>query len=177
MARIETLDNKSASPEAREVFAEIEAAFGMVPNLFRTAAHFPPLLKSNWDKVMAVMMQGELTRKTKETIAVHVSKDNSCGYCVAAHVNMLIAIGFGPEEVERVENDLENADFTEKELALIAFARRANSDPVRLSDAEFAMVKDAGATDAEIVEALGVMEVFTGFNKFLDSLSVVSDFA
>ncbi|PJB30954.1 MAG: peroxidase, partial [Deltaproteobacteria bacterium CG_4_9_14_3_um_filter_65_9] len=30
--------------------------------------------------------------------------------------------------------------------------------------------------DAEIVEALGVMELFTAFNKFLDSLEVALDF-
>jgi len=33
-------------------------------------------------------------------------------------------------------------------------------------------VSQAGATDAEIIEALGVMEVFTAFNKFLDVLDV-----
>jgi len=37
-------------------------------------------------------------------------------------------------------------------------------------------LRDAGATDGEIVEALGVMEVFTSFNKFLDSLQVDIDF-
>jgi hypothetical protein len=37
-------------------------------------------------------------------------------------------------------------------------------------------LKGFGATDAEIVEALGVMELFAGFNKFLDSLHVDIDF-
>jgi alkylhydroperoxidase family enzyme len=38
------------------------------------------------------------------------------------------------------------------------------------------MLRQVGASDAEIVEALGVMEVFTSFNKFLDSLQVDIDF-
>jgi uncharacterized peroxidase-related enzyme len=148
----------------------------MVPNLFKTSAHFPPLLKANWEKVKAVMMQGELTRKTKETIAVLVSKDNSCGYCVASHVGALRSIGVTQDEVERIEKDVETAGFTKKELALIAFARKANSDPTGVTDADFDTVRDAGATDADTVEALGVMEVFTAFNKFLDSLAVDMDF-
>lgn len=43
-------------------------------------------------------------------------------------------------------------------------------------DEEFAAVRRSGATDAEIIEALGVMELFTSFNKFLDSLQVEIDF-
>jgi hypothetical protein len=39
-------------------------------------------------------------------------------------------------------------------------------------DAQFEVLREAGAEDAEIVEALGVMEVFTSFNKFLDTLQV-----
>ncbi|MEE8574446.1 MAG: peroxidase-related enzyme [Thermodesulfobacteriota bacterium] len=176
MPRIKPIETEDASEEVQEVFVDIEAAFGMVPNLFKTAAHFPPLLRANWNKVKAVMFEGVLSRKTKEAIAVVVSKDNSCGYCVAAHVGMLEAIGIEPDEVARIENDVERADFTEKELALIVFARKANSDPNRVSDEEFELVRAAGGTNAEIVEALGVMEVFTAFNKFLDSLAVELDF-
>ena len=176
MPRIMPLDSDNATGEVREVFAEIEAAFGMVPNLFRTAAHFPPLLKANWAKVKAVMMEGELTRKTKEAIAMLVSSDNSCGYCVAAHGAALRSIGVDEDELRRIEEDVESADFTGKELSLIAFARRANSDPLKVSDADFDSLREAGATEGEIVEALGVMEIFTAFNKFLDSLAVEIDF-
>ena len=37
-------------------------------------------------------------------------------------------------------------------------------------------MRSAGASNAEIIEALGVMELFTSFNKFLDSLQVDIDF-
>jgi len=47
---------------------------------------------------------------------------------------------------------------------------------VVLDEEEFQALKGLGATDAEIVEALGVMELFAGFNKFLDSLHVDIDF-
>ncbi|MFH1924405.1 MAG: hypothetical protein ABIP48_31520 [Planctomycetota bacterium] len=68
------------------------------------------------------------------------------------------------------------ADFDAKEKALIRFAREANRNPLAIADAEFQALRQADARDAEIVEALGVMEVFTSFNKFLDSLQVDIDF-
>jgi uncharacterized peroxidase-related enzyme len=148
----------------------------MIPNLFKTYAHHPPLLKANWEKVKAVMMQGVLSSKVKQTIAVLVSKDNSCIYCVAAHTAALKSIGTKDDEIRRIEQDVSRADFNPKEKALIALARKANLEPLRISDAEFDSLRQAGASDPEIVEALGVMEVFTAFNKFLDALQVEIDF-
>lgn len=80
MARILAREKEETSMDVQEVFAEIEGAFGMVPNLFKTYSHFPPLLKANWNKVKAVMMQGGLSRKQRKllpfwfqrTIAAHI---------------------------------------------------------------------------------------------------------
>ncbi len=168
-----------ATPQDQRVsaiFQEIEGAFGRVPALFKTYAHHPPLLQANWNKVKAVMMEGSLSRKLKETIAVLVSRDNSCSYCVASHRGALRAIGVTEEELATIEEDPDKADFSGKEKALINFARKANLEPLGIPDEEFATLRDTGATDAEIVEALGVMELFTAFNKFLDSLEVDIDF-
>lgn len=176
MARITTIEIGTAETEVTKIFAEIEGAFGMVPNLFKTYAHHLPLLKANWNKVQAVMGEGSLSQKTKQAIAVLVSGDNGCAYCVAAHTGALRAIGVTDDEIKAIEEDLTLANFSAKERALISFARKANIAPLMLSDEEFAAVKQSGASDAEIIEALGVMELFTAFNKFLDALQVEIDF-
>lgn len=176
MARIATLDEKTVQGEVAGIFAEIEGAFGKVPNIFLTYAKHPPLLKANWNKVKAIMGEGTLSQKTKQAIAVLVSRDNSCAYCVAAHTGALRALGISEDEIKAIEENLDKAEFSEKEKALIAFARKANASPLRISDAEFEAVRQAGAADAETIEALGVMELFTAFNKFLDSLNVDIDF-
>lgn len=172
MIRIEKVTPGTASPEVEAIFQDINKAFGMIPNLFKTYAHHPPLLEANWHKVKRVMMEGALSRKTKEAIALLVSKDNGCRYCVAAHSGALKAIGVSDEEIGRIEDDLDQADFTVKERALIRFACKANRAANDVSDKEFIAVRETGASDAEIIEALGVMEVFTAFNKFLDALDV-----
>lgn len=176
MARITTVEVKTVSGETAAIFKEIEGAFGIVPNLFKSYAHHLPLLKANWNKVKAVMMEGVLSLKVKQTIAVLVSRDNGCAYCVAAHTGALKAIGVSDEEIKVIEQNIEQADFSAKERALIGFARKANATPTKIADAEFDALRQAGVPDAEIVEALGVMELFTAFNKFLDSLQIDLDF-
>jgi len=172
MSRISTVDPTAVDNQVTEIFAEIHTAFGRIPNLFKTYAHHPPLLEANWYKVKRVMMEGVLPRKVKESIAVLVSKDNSCSYCIAAHEGALQSIGISSEEINIIETDLDRADFTDKEKALIKLARKANSAPLQVTDEELGAARKAGATDAELIEALGVMEVFTAFNKFLDTLQV-----
>lgn len=177
MARILPLLPESSSQEAQAILKEIESAFGMVPNLFKTLAHYPPLLELNWNRVKTLMMSGSLSRKVKETIAVLVSKDNSCDYCITAHTLFLQAIGVPQDEVIAIKEDTEKASFTDKEKALIAFTRKANISALGVTDEEFNRARQAGASDAEILEALGVMELFSGFNKILDALQVEIDFA
>lgn len=172
MSRIHTLEVQDVSEEVAGILKEIDQAFGRIPHLFSTYAHHPPLLEANWDKVKRVMMEGDLARKTKEAIALLVSQDNGCNYCVAAHTGALKMIGVSDEEIQRISSQLDDADFTTAERALIRFARKANSDPHKVSDDEFQALKATGVTDAQIIEALGVMEVFAAFNKFLDVLQV-----
>lgn len=95
---------------------------------------------------------------------------------MAAHTAALRAIGVTDDEISAIEEDPDKAEFTAKEKALIRFARKANREPLRIPAEEFGALRGTGATDAEIVEALGVMELFTAFNKFLDSLEVALDF-
>ncbi len=159
-----------------EIFADIENCFGMVPNLFRTYAHHPPLLDANWRKVKRVMMDGSLPRLVKEVIAVLVSKDNACRYCVAAHTAALRSLGKSDADIKRIEAALDDDDLSANHKLLIRFARQANRNPLRIDSAERIRLRDAGITDAEIIEALGVMELFTSFNKFLDALDVGIDF-
>ena len=177
MARIQAFAHEAAQREAQAVFLEIEKAFRRVPNLFKTMAHFPPLLRANWEKYKAVMLRGSLSRQGKETIALLVSQDNDCSYCVAAHRQALNALGLSQTQLEAtVAVELAAAGLDSKEIQLVDLARMANRSPNAIPDLLFENLRQLGVTEAEIVETLGVVELFVGFNKFLDSLKVERDF-
>ena len=162
----------ATTPEA--VFAEIEQAFGFVPNLFTAYGAYPPLLAANWAKVRATLLQGALRREVKETIALLVSKDNACVYCIDAHTAALQMLGFSPQAIAAMENTLADANFSTREQALIDFARRASREPARVA-ADLDKLLAQEIPMAEIVEALGVMELFAAFNRFADALGIVPD--
>ena len=177
MAQISPLTKESASVEAQDTLTEIEKAFGRIPLLFLMMAHFPPLLQANWHKYQAVMLTGSISRQGKETIALLVSQDNGCNYCVAAHRQALKALGLSQTQLEATMGEyLRLTGLSEKEIKLVKFARLVNSNPHDVQDRIFEELKELGVTAAEIVETLGVMELFIGFNKFLDVLKVDIDF-
>ena len=176
MARIRALEKKSVSEAVLPIYEEIEKVFGRVPNIFKTYAHFPALLEANWEKLKALMMGGSLRREVKEAIALVVSDANACQYCIAAHGLALQKLGFGRQRIDALLKNMKGAGFQPKEVKLIQLAQRSTRDANSVTDNDIEELRRLGWSEGEIVEAQGVMELFTGFNKFLDSLAVDIDF-
>lgn len=101
MATIKLISEQEATGKVKEVYEQIQKAFGLpfVPNLFKAMAHNPDLLEANWGRVGMIMGRGRLDRKTKEMIAVAVSATNNCEYCVNAHTAALKRMGVTDAEL------------------------------------------------------------------------------
>ncbi len=89
----------SDDPIVREVYDEIRSRMeiSFVPNVFKTMAHQPTMLQAKWDSYKAIMLEGVLTRKTKELLAIAVSAVNGCDYCVDAHSAALRHLGMSQQ--------------------------------------------------------------------------------
>ncbi|HVZ77736.1 MAG TPA: carboxymuconolactone decarboxylase family protein [Gemmatimonadaceae bacterium] len=71
------------APEAapvRETFDAFMRERGKVPNLFRVAAHRPPIMRTLAAHLSAVMGPGEVPVLLKELLSVRVSRINNCEY-------------------------------------------------------------------------------------------------
>jgi AhpD family alkylhydroperoxidase len=115
MATVTLLSSATASPAAREVFAEICAARGVaeVNNFWQALAHDPVLLRRTWDQLKAVMAPGTLDPLTKELVYLAVSIANGCTYCVHSHTAAARAKGLTPAQ---------HAEF----LAVVGMAQQTN---------------------------------------------------
>ncbi len=93
------VDEESASPEVRAVFAEIRAArrTDYINNFWRALANDPVTLRRTWDSLQQVMAAGALDPLTKELIYIAVSVTNQCQYCIASHTAAAAAKGMTPD--------------------------------------------------------------------------------
>lgn len=103
------LAEDEATGKSAAIYAEIEEAFGMVPNFFRAqAAVDPEWLELNWEREKRIMLsEGALDRKTKELLALAVSLVNRCDYCSLAHESLAIAVGASEQEVDEAKKVVE----------------------------------------------------------------------
>ncbi|MBI2440160.1 MAG: carboxymuconolactone decarboxylase family protein [Lentisphaerae bacterium] len=106
---IRLLSEDEVTGKAAEVYADIKAKFGMVPNFFKAqAAVDPEWLALNWQRVKHVMLSsGALDRKTRELIAYAVSEVNHCEYCSLAHETMARMNGATEQEVNQAREIIE----------------------------------------------------------------------
>src|SRR4029079_2886253 len=88
MALVKLFDDKSAAPEAREVFDDIRKTRNTdyVNNIWRALAAHPPVLKRFWGQMKEIIATpSRIDPLTKEYIYLAVSITNNCDYCINSH--------------------------------------------------------------------------------------------
>jgi AhpD family alkylhydroperoxidase len=75
----------------KELFDEMERVRGpgRVSNLFKADAAFPSLAKANFQRLMVLLTQGNLSAKFKESVMTALAEANKCDYCVSFHATAL----------------------------------------------------------------------------------------
>lgn len=170
------LEVTDATGKVSEIYTEITKSFGMVPNLFKAMALKPDILEANFMKFKAIMTQGVLPRDLKEMVAVVVSQANCCSYCVDAHSAALKMMGFPRERILQLLDNVNSTDISSEYKTVLNLAIKATREPHKISESEVQELKDLGYSDADFVEFISVVDLFTSFNKFLDALQVEIDF-
>ena len=75
-------------------------------------------------------------------------------------------------ECNDLTKNIESIEVTSRDKTILEYVRKAIFILYKITEGETDELKSLGLSDSQIVEVLGVMELFTGYNKFLDSLAV-----
>src|SRR2546427_1769081 len=160
MPRLTPLDPATATGEPKELLDGIQAALGMTPNMARTMARNPAVLKG-WIELNSALAK-TLTRELNERIAVAIAEENGCGYCLSAHTAIGGLVGIDEHELAR-SRDGESSD--PKLGAALEFAQTVNAKRGDVSDDDLARVRAAGYDDAGIAAIVGhvALNVLTNY--------------
>jgi uncharacterized peroxidase-related enzyme len=170
MPRLSVPNLESATGATASVYAQIKKAIGSIPNTFAAiGAHGPEALKAILlaDNVLAA---GNLTKRDQETIKLVISGVAGCDYCEAAHSLLGKLAGLKPEELKNIRDGKPTGDA--KRDALIRFVRTLAASSGTVSDGDFAAIKAAGYSDAQLVDIslAFATTVFTNvFNRINDT--------
>jgi uncharacterized peroxidase-related enzyme len=172
MPRIEIPKREDAVPESKQVLDNVDKMLGFVPNLHRLTSISPTAL-SGWATLMASLAK-TLDVKTREGIALPVSEADGCDYCLAAH--SFVAGNLTKIPADEIELNREGRSSDPKRQAAVAFAKALIETRGKVSDAQFAAVRDAGWTDANIVEMIALTAQFLLTNFMNNAVQTPIDF-
>ena len=78
--RIRRLEKAEVDAESQALFDDFLRERGNIPNMFRTVAHRPEIMRTMVAHFRAVMNTGTVPKKLKELVIVRTSQLNGCQY-------------------------------------------------------------------------------------------------
>lgn len=178
MARFPIIAETDAlDPQVAAIYAEIrqELGFGIVPNLFKSMAIRPTLLRANWEKFRATILQGSLPRTIKEMVGILISQANHSEYAMRVHLHGLSAMGMSEAVLQALIQDYQSCPLPEREKQILSFGLRAAIDSLSITDGDFERLRSFDLSDAEIFEIIATADLFMSVNAYTDSVGVEID--
>lgn len=170
--RIAPVTRETAPADSRPFLDTLFRAFGRVPNLFATMGHSPAVLGAYLAFVDS-LGKGSLSAREVELLNLHVSELNGCAYCVSAHAALAAKSGISPDEIAAGRAGRATSA---KDAALLALARRVVRTGGAAAGGELARAREAGLSDAAIVEALAHVASKTFTNALAQVAGTEIDF-
>jgi uncharacterized peroxidase-related enzyme len=150
MPRLPTPASIQASPAASQPLLQaVKKQLGVVPNMFRLVSTSPAALEG-YLGLNAALAKGALEAPTRERIALAVAEVNGCDYCLSAHT--YLGKNLAKLSDTEIANNRDGGSTDAKADAAVRFAVKLVNTRGHVSDADIKAVKDAGYSDAQLIE-------------------------
>ncbi|WP_420568674.1 peroxidase-related enzyme [Thalassovita sp.] len=161
-------------PEATAKYFNIcQEKLGMVPNVLM--AHAFDIDKLNaFTALYNDIMLGDsgLTKLEREMIAVTVSSENKCFYCLTAHGAAVRQLSGDPMLGEALVMNYRVADLTPKQREMLDFAVKMTKASATIEEEDRQALRDAGWTDRDIWDIANTAAFYNMTNRVASALDM-----
>lgn len=122
-----------------------------------------------------LLMRGEdgrLPARERELLALVTSVENRCEVCVISHASALERMGMDKPMVDLLCVSWRRAGLAPRDRALAEFAWRLTADAAQADESYLDILRNAGLSELEIMEAAQVVAIFNANNRFNSVLGV-----
>jgi uncharacterized peroxidase-related enzyme len=148
MTRTAILLRDQAPVDSQATLEGLEKFFGFVPNLVAVMAQSPHALAGF--RSLQIPPRKTLEAGMRERIAIAVSEVNGCEYSIHAH--SYIGARFGKLDATELQMTRQGKSSDPKSEAAVQFAQKVTERRGKVSNTDLQAVRDAGWTDAQIIE-------------------------
>lgn len=148
MTRLTPLTLENTSGKTNELLQAVKKKLGRVPNIAAAMAHSPVLLEG-YLSLSSAVSGGTLDPKLRELIALATAERNHCYYCLSAHTTIGKMLGIDEETLLKSRTEQSIDPRTD---AVLTFVRAIVDKKGKISDNDFAAVKQAGYDEEAVAE-------------------------
>ena len=158
--------HKEGEEQVESYLKIVEDKIGFIPNVLAAFAKFPKQFEG-FTKLYNSLMLGEsgLTKLEREMIAVTVSSENHCFYCLVAHGSAVRELANDPQLGERIAANFRSAELPKRQEELLSFAKKLTRDPSEIGEQERKKLRDVGYTDRDIWDISAIVGFFNMTNR------------
>jgi uncharacterized peroxidase-related enzyme len=155
------------------LFAKCEAKLGMIPYVLVAYAHNPIKLRA-FGQMYNDLMLGDsgLSKLEREMIAVAVSSQNHCWYCLVAHGAAVRVLSGDPALGEALAMNYRAADLTPRQRGMLDFSVKMTLESAAISEDDREALRGHGFTDADIWDIAAVASFFNMSNRMASAIAM-----
>ncbi len=160
------LDQASLSPAMQAYFDKCNEKIGFVPNVLKAYAFDNAKLEAFVAMYNDLMLAPSgLSKLEREMIAVVVSSQNRCYYCLTAHGAAVRTLSNDPVLGELMVMNYRAARLNPRQRAMLDFAVKLTLEPWAIEDSDRAELRGAAFTDRDIWDIAAVASFFNMSNR------------
>jgi uncharacterized peroxidase-related enzyme len=161
------------SPEMAAYFARCEEKIGFVPNILRAYAHNVTKLEVFVNFYNELMLgPSGLSKLEREMVAVAVSAQNRCFYCLSAHGAAVRSLSQDPILGESLVMNYRTATLSSRARAMLDFAIKLTNQSDAIAEADRAALREEGFSDPDIWDICAVASFFNMSNRIASALDI-----
>jgi uncharacterized peroxidase-related enzyme len=172
MARNAALKPEQVPAESKPTLDAFTKALGFTPNMMAAFAQ-SPIAFNAWANLLGALSKA-LDVKTRDSIGLAVSEVNGCDYCLTVHSHTAAHMAKLPAD-EIILARKGHARDARRDAA-VQFARQVIVTRGHVGDAELKAVRDAGYTDANVMEIVALVAMYSLTNFFNNVFDPERDF-
>ncbi len=173
MSWIEEIDPDDASGELADCYAALVRQRGKVANILKVHSLNPAALKNHLDLYMTLMFgKSGLSRAEREAVAVVVSANNDCQYCVQHHLEALRHY-IDDEETLGMLANADGLETLEPRLSnIVRHAEKLTNAPAAMTESDLDELRAEGLGDKDILDLTLIVSYFNFVNRIALGLGV-----
>lgn len=161
------------TPAMQGYFEKCREKIGFVPNVLTSYAHDMAKLEAFAAFYNDLMLAPSgLSKLEREMIAVVVSSENQCFYCLTAHGAAVRQLGGDPVLGEMMAMNYRAADLSPRHRAMLDFAVTITNASHAIGEADRQTLRDAGFSDRDIWDISAVASFFNMSNRMASAVDM-----